>query len=1084
MRKLLLLFIVMLSYNALAQTSTPGYSVAINESYFTPGDTIDYDLSIGSPFLAGNYFQFALAPIGITSSSQLIVLTPASSTFFSSAGLYAGQLQTSTAVPFGSYLLFARSSNPMINDTVAYITFGPEQLTSSFQESIVGNNEYCFGEQVTLSVDSVILDSTTVDVPLNFPSNNVFWLPFSNGIQDYNSSSSPVIIGLGYSLNVNRDNLPNSSYYINSSNSALLYNQYPNVTAMSSYQGLNDSSDFTISFWVKRDSCSTGALFARGDSTGAGSFVCYLTDSCTLGFAGGFVNQNFQISVKQVETSIDTGWNHVVIQKSSSQLGLYVNNTLEDSEIVLGALSSPQPLGILVGAPMSLLTSATVYPGAYAALDDIGFWSRSLSPSERLNLMNASTYDYTLTRGYSWSTNDIDTSTTFTLLSDTLIVLSVIDDQGISHRDSIQIIVNNPVISGGTQYCTGESATLSVQNNGINTNYLYSWSTQDTTDVIQTIFTSSQLAWVSSQGLTTMCFDSINIIVNANPVVQITKANYFDNYSPKVVLSASTQLGTGNTFVWSTGDSTSVIEVYPNQTSAYSVAGFSNAGCSDIDTTVIAVKQVTFVVDLVNQDITKTPHLAGNITSWNSDSIPLIQVANSDFWSASIPLVIGDTISYKFINGDSWTDPQDSVADCSLNPYYYLGNRYYVVEATTDTVGPFQLSSCSDNPVMELIQDSLKTVCFGDTIKYSLPSYLNTVLWSTLDTSNQLVVPPSFNGTLSVEAFYAKGVRLIDSVVINQDAAIDTSISVNGALNFCEGDTSYISLNPNYAVIWNNQNTSNSLSVSSSDTLYAQLETQLGCIGYTDTLVFFKGLNPPSLISFDFDTICSGEESLLYAPAGYNYLWSTQQTSDTIKVTTTSTVFVIVTDSITGCNSQSDLQFVLVKLSPPVPVFSGDTIVSVGLKTAYVISYPDSNSHYSWIVDSLGFVLSALSDSTEARVEWTGPGTTHLRVRAALGSCTFEYNQQIIVSSIGMGENDRVELSVFPNPSNGLFRINIMSKETVQNVDWKVYDSVGRILREGVFKSFDTNLIDLSSYASGSYVLTTSIGHRVMLHKL
>ena len=152
---------------------------------------------------------------------------------------------------------------------------------------------------------------------------------------------------------------------------------------MSTYQGLADSSEFTISYWVNRDSCTAGILFGRADSIGSGSFACYLTDSCTIGFSGVFVNQSFVNVVKSLEANLDTGWNHILIEKDQSTLRLQINGVTKDTEPVLGSLTSPQPLGFVVGAPMSLIPNGPPVAGAYAALDDIGLWSRKLSSSEK-----------------------------------------------------------------------------------------------------------------------------------------------------------------------------------------------------------------------------------------------------------------------------------------------------------------------------------------------------------------------------------------------------------------------------------------------------------------------------------------------------------------------------------------------------------------------------------------------------------------------------------------------------------------------------------------------------------------------------
>ena len=215
---------------------------------------------------------------------------------------------------------FVQASSNSEVDTVGCVTFGQRFRRRHSVNPCASATEYCYGEAVSLSIDSIPLDSVVLDVPATFPSGNVLWIPFSNSTQEFQSLQYPTEIGLGYSLQPNRDGLSNASYYINSTNSALVYTQSPKVAAMSTYQGLADSSEFTISYWVNRDSCTAGILFGRADSIGSGSFACYLTDSCTIGFSGVFVNQSFVNVVKSLEANLDTGWNHIIIEKDQKYI--------------------------------------------------------------------------------------------------------------------------------------------------------------------------------------------------------------------------------------------------------------------------------------------------------------------------------------------------------------------------------------------------------------------------------------------------------------------------------------------------------------------------------------------------------------------------------------------------------------------------------------------------------------------------------------------------------------------------------------------------------------------------------------------
>lgn len=1066
---------VLMSTVGLSQSYDVNFTDASN--YATPGDSIEIELTLATPFAPGNFFQFALAPLGTQSISQVIPCLTATVPAYFSTGSYVNYLTPVSSTPYGTYLVFAQSTSPSIVDTVGYLTLGPELTTPSFQESIVAPSDLCYGERLELTLDSIPKDSALIDVPENFPTGNVLWLPFSNSTQEYQTLKNPDQLGLGYVLQKNRDGLDNSSYYINSTNSALIYDLSPRVALMSSYQGLSDSSEFTISFWVRRDSCSTGILFGRADSTGAGSFACYLTDSCTVGFAGAFVNQSFQVVVKQVESALDTNWNHVIIQKAQNTLSLEINGSQTDSELVLGALNTPQPQGVVVGAPMSLLPGSLPVPGAFAAVDDIGFWSRTLSTSEKSDLRNAETFGMTSLSTYSWSTGTLDSVCSFNLISDTVVTVNVINNRGVSHTDSVFILANNPEIIGSNDYCFGESTQLTVKNLGFTSSFDYLWSSGDTTYVHDETYQTNQNVWVKSTGQSSVCYDTLGINIYPLPTAQISQSMPFNNTQTEVVLSIGSQAPSTDV-VWNTGDTTSSISVYPTQTTQYIASGTSSDGCVSRDTVVVEVEDKTFVVNLNGQTVANNVHIAGNFNSWNSSANSMTSLGNG-MYAATLPLVKGDTISYKFINGNTWGAPHDSVA-CSTLPYQFMGNRYAVLETNTDTIGPFMLSSCNNAPVLELVQPDSVMACDGTIISFALPSVLESVNWFTsasVDTSLSFTVPNGYSGALTVEAYYPFGVKLTDTVWVNQDAAIDTSITLSNATQFCHGDSVSLSVSSSYQVLWSNQETSSTITLDTTQSVYATLTSLLGCTAYTDTISINVNANPDVALTVTADTICSGDTSFVSVPSGLNldYGWSNQAQGNQISITNSALVFVIVTDTLTNCTAQSDLVSITALQSPVQPQFIGDSTSMVGNKSGYLITNIDSTLNYSWSLDTLGSVYASASDSLEIKIQWLNPGTAQLTAFAKNANCQSSLTKEIQISPLGLQELAK-SFTVYPNPSmSGEVFVEATSQLT-QGEFILLFDSYGSLVKEISLDGETTGVLNLGTLPSGLYHFIFSDG--------
>ena len=1068
---------IALAFLSFGKSNAQSFNTTLQGSpnnYYSPGDTAAIEIAIsGSNFGVGNYLQYALAPLGIQSASQLIPVSLVTSPFYSQTGTYSTGFVVGSNVPYGSYLMFGQSSNPSTIDTVGYLTVGPPIIPSNWQESIVANTDYCFGAQITLTIDSIPLDSTLIDVPDDFPSGNVLWLPFSNSIREFRSLQMPNQIGLGYSLQSNRDNLSNSSYYINSTNSALLYSQSPSVALMSSYQGFNDSSEFAISFWVQRDSCSNGILFGRIDSLASGSFACYLTDSCTIGFVGAFSTQSFQISVERVEASINANWNHVVVEKSNGQLRLFINGQQQDATSLNGALYSPQPLAVVVGAPMSLLSDTIPLPGAFAALDDVGFWSRSLSTTEKASLYTANTFGMASTKTYHWSTNVLDTTCTLTLLTDTMVKLTVIDDQGSTYSDSVVILVNHPQILGQAENCAGQVTQLAAANIGFSNAFQYTWSTGDTTSAIAKTFSSSQNIWVQSNGLFSTCYDTAAVIINPLPGASITKTMPFNSTQTNVQLTVGSGSTSNNTYSWSTGESTSSLNIYPNQTTTYSVTVTTPKGCYSMDSITVDVESKVFIVNLENQFISTTPHIAGNFNSWSTTADSLTNIGGT-LWAATLNLVKDDTIAYKFINGNSWQDPHDFTS-CSSLSYQSMGNRYAALESLVDTIGPFHLSSCNNAPVVDLVTTDSVLACFGDTVVLSVTSLVDSVNWQTGANDYIYTLPYKYSGLIGLTAIYPNGVRLVDTINIIQDSYIDTAVTVYGSLEFCNGDTTSLALNPGYQILWNDQSTASFRSFTTSDTVYATLTSSLGCTSMTDTIILTSGVIPDVNLTVSSQNICNGDTAYVSVPYAPNvsYLWSNQANTSQTFVTSTSALFVVATDTLSGCNAQSSIVTITSHFVPNAPVILGDTAVSQGDTLKYLIQNPNPLLDYGWSLVGPGSWYSSNSDSSIVEIIWNNTGSAILEATAANSYCLGASSVTIFISSIGISENEVIK-GLYPNPSNGLIYFDI-SQSIHEAVGVQLFSIDGTLVMNSTVDS-SQNYLDLRHLPSGSYILKTDLG--------
>ncbi|MCC7331406.1 MAG: gliding motility-associated C-terminal domain-containing protein [Flavobacteriales bacterium] len=182
---------------------------------------------------------------------------------------------------------------------------------------------------------------------------------------------------------------------------------------------------------------------------------------------------------------------------------------------------------------------------------------------------------------YQWNSGDVLDSIVVSPTVTTPYTVIVTDSNGCKNSVNLNVTVNNlPVvsISGNTTLCEGQNTTL-VSNGAIS----YVWNTTDTTSSIiispvlgQTVYT---VVGTDANG----CKDTTQsvVTVNPNPIAQIVG-------DTSVCEGNSIQLTAqgGSNYNWSTGDTTSIINVLPTDTTSYMVI-VSSGGCSDTATIVV-----------------------------------------------------------------------------------------------------------------------------------------------------------------------------------------------------------------------------------------------------------------------------------------------------------------------------------------------------------------------------------------------------------------------------------------------------------------------------------------------------------------
>ena len=501
-----------------------------------------------------------------------------------------------------------------------------------------------------------------------------------------------------------------------------------------------------------------------------------------------------------------------------------------------------------------------------------------------------------------WSTNE--TSQSISVSTSDNYAVTVTDTNGCQQTDSINITVHPlPIIQLGndTSFCNGNSLTLDAQNPGA----AYLWSTSETSQTISVNASGNYSVTVTD---TNGCqqTDSIDITVHPLPIIQLGNDTSFCNGN-SLTLDAQNP---GATYLWSTSETSQTISV--NASGNYSVIVTDTNGCQQTDSINITVHP-----------------------------LPIIQLGN-------------DT---SFCNGNSLTlDAQNpgaaylwSTSETSQTISVNASGNYSVI--VTDTNGCQQTDSIDITvhplPIIQLGNDT--SFCNGNSLTLDAQNPGATYLWSTSETSQTISVNAS--GNYSVIVTDTNGCQQTDSINITVHPL--PIIQLGNDTSFCDGNSLTLDAgNPGATYLWSTSETSQTISVNASGNYSVTVTDTNGC-QQSDSIDIT--VHPLPIILLGNDTsFCNGNSLILDAGnAGADFLWSTNETSQNISVSTSDNYAVTVTDT-NGCQQTDSINITVHPL--PIIQLGNDTSFCNG--NSLTLDAQNPGAAYLWSTSETSQTIS------------------------------------------------------------------------------------------------------------------------------
>lgn len=184
---------------------------------------------------------------------------------------------------------------------------------------------------------------------------------------------------------------------------------------------------------------------------------------------------------------------------------------------------------------------------------------------------------------YQWNTGQTGSSITVSPATDTFFIVTATDASGCTGTDTFYVEVMNASI---TSTCSGTSITLTASAGSA-----YLWNTSETTQTIS-VSPSSTTNYIVT--ITASCGQLTDTITVSPPVSAVVSNDTTIEYGTTVQLFA----GGGINYLWSTGETTSLIAVSPLQTTAYTVTITDASGCTDVATITITIDETQHAISV------------------------------------------------------------------------------------------------------------------------------------------------------------------------------------------------------------------------------------------------------------------------------------------------------------------------------------------------------------------------------------------------------------------------------------------------------------------------------------------------------
>lgn len=205
--------------------------------------------------------------------------------------------------------------------------------------------------------------------------------------------------------------------------------------------------------------------------------------------------------------------------------------------------------------------------------------------------------------------------------------------------------------------------------------------------------------------------------------------------------------------------------------------------------------------------------------------------------------------------------------------------------------------------------------------------------------------------------------------VITRWQVTQPTISWEGALQICEGDSKVLTATTGASYVWSNGAETNTITVTQSGTFTVTVTDANGCQSTSEQVTVTVNPVPQPVLTVNGETqLCSGETTQLQASGGTTYLWSTGATTPTITVSQAGTYSFTAFNG--TCEATSSEVTIIVNATPnPVITVDGSLELCSGGTTTLTAS---GGTTYLWSTGATGSSITVSEAGTYSVTAFNG----------------------------------------------------------------------------------------------------------------